>query len=138
MSHLGRSGTPLVVSVTLIHTRVHSDPRFGYAAPAATILDKIHNEAPPVSTAVLRWEPGGLRCVLTIHSAQPEAPSSSYRTFMYGGNSAGLLCVMWSCLPRVSASTGIVCTQFVNAVRAHRVHICVSRAHEPPADSAVC
>ena len=31
MSHFGRAGTPLAVSDTLVHTRVHSDPRFGYA-----------------------------------------------------------------------------------------------------------
>ena len=32
----GRSGTPLAVSDTLVHTRVHSDPRFGYAGGRGT------------------------------------------------------------------------------------------------------
>ena len=31
MSHLGRSGTLLAVSDTLVHTRVHSNPRLRYA-----------------------------------------------------------------------------------------------------------
>ena len=39
MSHFGRSGTLLAVSDTLVHTRVHSNPRLRYAEGERVFLN---------------------------------------------------------------------------------------------------
>ena len=41
MSHFGRSGTLLAVSDTLVHTRVHSNPRLRYAVIRLGSVDKV-------------------------------------------------------------------------------------------------